>query len=211
MKQVGVGDQHKRDFSFYADNSITSGSLPQLVLPENSSRSSLFFQNTSTAIMWYGFGSARAHATLTSGVVSSVTVDNQGFGFTRAPLVQFLGGGILPQQGLIPANSSYVGSGGPGFPSPSHVAKGRAVLTAGKVTSVIVDDAGSGYIVAPYVFIYNDPLDPIGCFDPSANSGAGFQLYPGQSLYEAHSVMTTDPLAVFCATSTSTFACRWTT
>lgn len=210
MKLLNVREQHYRDFSFYADGSIASASKGQLVLPENTSRSSLFFQNTSTAIMWYGFGSARATCTISGGAVNTVTVTNAGFGFTRAPIVVFYGGGILPQQGNIPANSSYVGAAGYGFPSPQNPAQAHAVLTTGVVSSIVIDNGGSGYISTPQVMLFDDVLDPNGCFDPSVSSGSGFQLYPGQSIYEAHSVMTTDPLGVFCATTTSTFACRWT-
>lgn len=211
MKLVGSAEQHVRHSTFQADGSIASATLPQLVLPENTSRSSLFFQNTSTATIWYGFGSARATCTISGGVVNAVTVTNGGFNFTRAPVVQFLGGGILSQQGIIPANSSYVGAGGPGFPSPSNPATGHAVLTGTAVTSIVIDNPGSGYVTAPYVFLYNSVLDPNGCFDPSRSSGSGFQLFPGQSIYESHTAVTTDPLAVFCATLTSTFACRWMT
>lgn len=215
MKLTNAGEQHVRHFSYYADGLIASATLPQLVLPENSARSSLFFMNTSSAIMWYGFGSARATCTLTNGAVTSVTVTNAGFNFTRAPKVQFLGGGTLNQQGIIPANTSYVGAAGPGFPLPSGRATGRAVLTGSKVTSIAIDNAGSGYVVPPMVFIYNDVLDPNGCFDPSAlqnaAAGSGFQLYPGQSIYESHTAVTTDPLAVFCATLNSTFALRYMT
>ena len=215
MKLTNAGDQHVRHFTYYADGQIASATLPQLVLPENTSRSSVFFMNTSSAIMWYGFGSARATCTISGGAVATVTITNAGFGFTRAPLVQFLGGGTLNQQGIIPANSSYVGAGGPGFPSPSNVATGHAVLTGSTVSSIVIDNPGSGYVTAPYVFVYNSVLDPNGCFDPSAlqnaAAGSGFQLYPGQSVYESHTAVTTDPLAVFCATLTSTFACRWMT
>lgn len=215
MKLVGANEQHVRHPTFWADGVIASATLPQLVLPESSARSSLFFMNTSGAIMWYGFGSARATCTISAGKVATVTVTNAGFGFTRAPKVQFLGGGILPQAGVIPANSSYVGGAGPGFPSPSDRASGRAVLTGSAVSSIVVDNAGSGYVTAPMVFISNDILDPNGAFDPSAlqnaAAGSGFQLYPGQSIYESHTSVTTDPLAVFCATLNSTFACRYMT
>lgn len=212
MKQVGTGDQHLRHFTFSADSTTASGSDPQLVIPEHTSRSSLFFQNTSDAIMWCGFGSARATCTIASGGVNAVTVTNGGFNFTRAPLVQFLGGGILPGAGAqIPANTSYVGAGGPGYPSPSRPAIAHAVLTGDNVTSIVIDDAGAGYITPPMVFLSNDPLDPNGCFDPSVGGGAGFQLYPSLSITLNGTVATTDPLAVFCASSSKSFSCWWTT
>ncbi|HEY4355961.1 MAG TPA: hypothetical protein VGN16_09455 [Acidobacteriaceae bacterium] len=215
MKLVGAGDQHKRDFTYWADGSIASITLPQLVLPEHTSRSSLFFQNTSSAIMWIGMGSARATCSLTSGVVTSVTITNGGFNFTKPPIVHFLGGAVAPAFGQHPANTSYVGAAGPGFPSPQSPARGRAVLTGSAVTSVAIDNGGSSYVATPYVFMQNSDLDPNGCFDPSATqsgvAGSGFQLYPGQSMTWNGTVMTTDALAVFCATLNSTFSCGWTT
>src|SRR5215472_8286669 len=120
MKLVGVGDQHKRDFSFFADGVILSTSAPQLILPEHTSRSALWLQNSSSATMWFGIGSARATCTIAGGAINAVTVVNGGFGFTRPPIVQFLGGGITPGGGNFTPNTSYVGAGGPGFPSPQH-------------------------------------------------------------------------------------------
>lgn len=215
MKITNTGDQHVRHQTFHADGLIASATLPQLVLPEHSSRSLFFFQNTSSAIMWIGIGSARATCTISNGVVNAVTVTNAGFGFTRVPSVRFLGGGTLVQEGVIPANSSYVGAGGPGFPSPNTRATGQAVLTGGAVSSVSINNPGSGYVKPPYVWIFNEGLDPNGCFDPSvaqnAVAGSGFQLYPGQSIYESHTAVTTDSISVFCATINSTFSCRWMT
>lgn len=215
MKLVGSAEQHNRAFTYWADGIIASTTVPQLVVPEHSSRSSMFFQNTSSAIMWIGMGSARATCTIASGAVNAVSITNGGFGFTRPPIVRFYGGSIAPAFGQHPANTSYVGAAGPGFPSPQSPAHGRAVLTAGVVTSVTIDSGGSNYIVAPYVFMQNSDLDPNGCFDPSVvqagAAGSGFQLYPGQSLTWNGTVMTTDALAVFCATLNSTYSCGWTT
>lgn len=210
MRLPNVGDQFTRTPGYRADGSIASASLPQLILPSSLSRSSLLLQNTSSAIMWVEMGSARAHATITGGVVTSITIDNAGFNFTKPPVIELLGGGNA-------GNSTYLGLGQPGAPSPNsqltpgRPAKAHAVLSGGVVNSIVVDDGGAGYAIAPYVFIINSDLDPYGCADPSANSGSGFQLYPGQSLYEAHSVVVTDPIALFCATISSSYFCRYTT
>lgn len=217
MKLVGAGYQGKRDFSFRADGIIGSTSAPQLVLPEQPSRSFLLFVNNSAAAMWLEFGSARAHCALSSGTVSSVTVDNAGFNFTRAPTVQFLGGGILPQQGQYPPNSSYVGAPGPSFPAPSHPAQAHCVMTGSPgaltVSSIVVDDPGEGYVIAPYVFISNDVLDPNGCADPSAGSGSGIKLAAagtvGNGLYLSDTAVPTDAIAVFCSSLSSLFFCEW--
>lgn len=214
MRLPNVGDQFDRTPGYRADGALASGSAPQLILPASLSRSSFLIQNTSSAIMWIEMGSARAHATLTNGVVTGVTIDNAGFNFTNPPVVRFEGGGNA-------GNSSYLGIGQPGAPSPNsslnagRPATGHAVMTGSagnlSVASITIDDGGAGYVCPPYVFIFNSDLDPNGCADPSAGSGSGFQLYPGQSLYEAHSVVATDQIAVFCATISSTYFCRYTT
>lgn len=212
MKLVGSGEQHLRHFTYDASGTIASGSAPQLVLPEHSTRSSLFFQNLSaSANMYIAFGSARATATLTSGVVTSCSITNAGFGFTRAPMVAFYGGGIAPGQGSFQPNTSYVGGFGPTFPPPQNVAVGTAVLTGSTVGSIAISNGGSGYVKTPQVFLYNDQLDPNGCVDPSASSGTGILLFPGQSYSMENTVTTTDPLAVFCATISAPFTCWYTT
>jgi hypothetical protein len=214
MKLINAGGQFRRDFTYPADGTIASASLPQLVLPEHPCRSSVFLQNTSSAVMWWRFGGALATCTITNGVVQAPSIVNAGFNYTRRPKVHFYGGGIVPQSGTIPANSSYVGGAGPDFPAPIAPAKGIAVMTGSpgnlSVASISLQTGGAGYVTPPMVFIENDVLDPRGAFDPSAGGGAGFQLYPGQSIYLAHSAVPTDALAVFCATATAPFACYWT-
>ena len=214
MKLINAGGQFRRDFTYPADGTIASGSAPQLVLPEHPSRSSLFFMNTSTATFYYRFGGAQATCTISSGVVQAPSITNAGFNYSRTPKVHFYGGGTIPQSGTIPANSSYIGAGGPNFPAPVNPAKGHAVMTGSapnmSVASITLETGGSGYAIAPMVFIENDVLDPNGAFDPSAGGGAGFILYPGQSVYLAHSAVTTDALAIFCGTESAAFACFWT-
>ena len=39
------------------------------------------------------------------------------------------------------------------------------------MTSVTITDGGAGYVTAPYVYMTNDPRDPIGSAKPSATSG----------------------------------------
>ena len=78
------------------------------------------------------------------------------------------------------------------------------------IASIVVDNGGAGYSndsrAAPYVQLINDPNDTFGCAAPSAN--VGYELAPGAVFYESYSVVPTDQVAVFCATSTSTFVCR---
>jgi hypothetical protein len=166
--------------------------------------------------MYVEFGSARATATLTAGVVTSCSVTNAGFGFTLAPDIEFFGGGAG-------GNSTFVGVGLFGFPSPGsrtvgptailnqyRPAKAHCVLTAGIVSSIVVDDGGNGYITAPYVAIRNRELDPKGCADPSVSSGTGIFLGSSQSLTMNGTFCATDSIAIFgSGTGSQAFTCRW--
>lgn len=202
MRLPGVkGQIGTRDLTFRADSTIASGSAPQLVLPESWQRSFFQFQNLhATAVMYLEFGSARAHATLTSGVVTSITVDNGGFGFTVPPTVTFLGGGNG-------GNTAVIGTGDPFGPAPNSPAKAHAVLTAGVVTSIVIDDGGSNYKAAPYVRLVNSNLDFIGCAAPAA--GVGMAVAAGVLITDKDLTVPTDQVAVFCATSTAPFFCRY--
>lgn len=208
MQLLNSGQQRRHDYGYRADGLTLSGSLPQLVLAESLSRSTFFFQNLSDTDMYLEFGSARAHAVLTAGVVTSVVVDNQGFNFSLTPVIECMGGG-----GQVPA----VGVAQPGYPSPqaAYTAAGRpaslrANLVGGKVTSISIDDPGSGYLAAPFVFIRNQMNDPAGCADPSVNSGSGILLHPSASYSESPTICTTDSVAVFCSAPNKAFTCRWT-
>ena len=208
MRMPGTrGQLGTRDLSYRADGTVLSATLPQLILPEQWQRAHLKFQNTSTATMYLEFGSARAHCALTNGQVSSITIDNGGFGFTIPPLVEFLGGGG-------DSNSTRIGTIDPYGPSPNigprnRPSQGHAVLTGGAVSSIEIDDPGNGYLVAPYVRIINNPLDFIGCADPSAGSGSGCILYPSQWFTDEQLTVPTEQIAVFCATLSAPFFCRY--
>lgn len=170
MKLPNSEGQFRRAPLYRADVTLTGSA--QLVLAESASRSSLILQNRSaTNLMYIEFGSARAVATVTNGVVASVAVTNGGFGFSLPPVIEFLGGG---QNG----NSVYKGLGQPGGPSPNSMngfvgrpARAHCVLSGGAVNSIVVDDGGIGYVCVPYCFIYNSSLDPNGCATPSSSSG----------------------------------------
>lgn len=204
MRLPGVrGQIGTRDLTFRADGKIVSGSAPQLILPESWQRSYFLLQNTSTtATMWLEFGSARAHATLTSGVVTSVTVDNGGFGFTVPPTVEFLGGGNG-------GNTAVIGTGDPFGPAPNKPAKATAVLAGGVVTSITINDGGSGYQAAPYVRLINSNLDFIGCADPSIGGGSGMSLIPQASITDEDVSVPTEQVSVFCTTANAPYFCRY--
>lgn len=203
MRLPGVrGQIGTRDLSFRADGTIASATLPQLVLPEAWQRSFFQFQNLSTHTMFLEFGSARAHCALTSGAVTSITVDNGGFGFTIPPTVQFLGGGNG-------GNTAVIGTGDPFGPAPNHPAQAHAVLTAGAVSSIVIDDPGIGYQAVPYVRLVNSNLDFIGCADPSIGGGSGMSVAAGVLITDKDLTVPTDQVAVFCGTISSAFFCRY--
>ena len=191
-----------------ASGTIASATAPQLILPKAVTRSSVIIQNISSASMYVEVGAARASATLTSGAVSSVSITNGGFGYTKPPKVVFLGGGNNSNN---QNNPSFLSAGQPDYPSPLNAATGHAVLTSGVVTSIVIDNPGSGYINAPYVQLVNDPLDPFGCASPYYNSTpSGLLLVsPGGSYVSNGSVCVTDPIAIFCATLGSAFTCKY--
>lgn len=210
MRLVGSkGQLGTRDLTFRADGTTSSDvAKPKLIVPEQAGRAFMLFQNISVQPMYVEFGSARATATLSGTGIASCTVANGGFGFTRPPLIEFLGGGYAQGMASGP-NTAFVPYGDPFFPSPDLPARARCVLTAGVVTSIVVDDPGTGYIAAPYVRITNDPLDLVGCADPSLNSGTGLLLYPGQNTYDAHVSVPTEQMAVFCATASQAYFCKY--
>jgi hypothetical protein len=128
-------------------------------------------------------------AVLTGGVVTSFTIQNAGFGYTRPPRFEAFGGGN--------GNSSFLGVGQVGYPSPNVPVKARCVLTAGALTSLVIDNPGSGYVTPPYIALRNDPLDLMGCADPSIGGGSGIFLGATQSYYVNGTACTTDQVAVY--------------
>lgn len=198
----GTRGQEFRDFVFDASGTIGTGGTPQVILPERRSTTMLLIENTSSENLRFEFGSARATATITNGAVTSVTITNAGFNFTRLPVVQFLGGGDA-------TNGAYLGATPPlpFGPSPSHPATGTAVLSSGAVASIAITDPGSGYVAAPFIFITNDLMDPNGCAVPSATSGV--LLVPNGSLSINDTACPTDPIAVYGATTGSAYVVKW--
>jgi len=215
MKLVGSGLQNAPHYFYRADGSIATGGTAQLVLSKAFSRSSFFFQNTSAGVLMVEIGVGAATAVLTSGVVTSVTVTNTGFNFTKPPLVRFLGGGQPKTDSVAPwsqnvINPSYVGLSQPNGPSPTAVPTALAVLSGGfpaTISSITVTYGGSGFVLPPYVQILNSDLDPNGAALPSAT--VGIQLQPGGSINYNGTTCPTEPIAVWGATLGQTYVCRW--
>jgi hypothetical protein len=209
MKLMNAAGQNRHDTLYIADATIVTGGTAQLVLGRSQSRSFLKLQNLSAGPLFFEFGSARATAAVSGGVVTGCTVTNAGRGFTYAPVIEFLGGG---GNDFPNPNPSYVGLGQDGAPSPSHFARAHCVMTGTApnltVASIVIDDPGANYLCPPYVFIRNSDLDPNGSALPSATSG---MLLSGQSppYILNGTACNTDPIAVLGASTGQAFLARW--
>ena len=192
--------QQQRDRYYDASGTIASGGTAQLLLPQSKSRSHLFIVNNSTGVLNIQFGVLPGKATLTNGVVSSVSVPDAGFGFLVAPTVRFLGGGNAND----PATK---GATMPDWPSPFTPACGRAILSGGAIASIAVDNGGSGYLVPPYVDIQADRTDPTGVglastttFPVQANGGSAFWNGTACSC---------EAISIWGATTGQAFTAKW--
>lgn len=195
--------------NLYRADVTLGGSTAQLVLGRSMSRSCLILQNLGTHAMNIEIGFGAATATLSGTTVASIAVTNAGFNYTKPPLVRILGGG--PPGGApggLGYNSSYVGLAQPNGYSPSHPAIAHAVLVAGAISSIVVDDPGTGYLIAPYVQILGSDLDPNGAALPSSTSGISLPLSQAVPIAFNGTLCPTDPVSVI-GTSGDTLLCRW--
>jgi len=200
---VGFTEQQNLTPVYRADGTVAAGGTAQLILPRAAPRSSIIIQNTSTSdTITLEFGCARATATVTNGKVTAITVTNAGFGFTYAPSVHFLGGGNM-------SNGRDLGVGYPNQLAPSNYASAHCVMSGGSISSIVIDNPGSGYDCAPYVQLLNDPNDNYGAAAPSATSG--YKLAPNAVFRESYNVVTTDAIAVYGATTGDSWFCQYTT
>lgn len=210
MQLVGSAGQRVHTPFFDASGTITTGGTAQLIVARAFQRSSFIFENISDTDMYLEFGSARAAATLTSGSVSSVAVTNAGFGFSKPPRITFMGGG---NTGNNQNNPTFLSATLPDFASPSSPAKAHCLMAGSApnqtLSSVVIDNPGSGYAIAPYVFIHNDNNDPQGCAIPSATSGLLIKANGG-SYSNNGLVCTTDAIAVYCVTTGKAFTFKYT-
>ncbi len=157
--------------------------------------------------MYLGIGGALATASLTNGVVSSISVTNAGFGYTRVPSVHFLGGG---NDAWDMVNPSLLSPGQPTWPAPAHPASAHAVLSGNTVGSIVIDDGGVNYKNAPFVFLQNSIYDPFGCFTPGATTAGSILIKAGGGSYTNNGLAcTTDAISVFCASSSKAYTFKF--
>lgn len=208
MQLVGAAGQRVATRFFDASGSIVTGGTAQLLIPQAAQRSSFLFVNTSDTDMILEFGSGRATATLSSGTVASAAVTNAGFGFSKPPIVTFLGGGYS-QNATSPTSTIQ---GCPCWPAPAKPATAHCVMSGSApnqtIGSIVIDDPGAGYAYPPYVLLTNDPFDPYGCAVPSAT--VGIKVTASGSYSVNGLTCTTDQISVFCATISKTFSFKYT-
>lgn len=204
--------------SYRADGTIATGGTAQLVLPVAPFRAMLMVQNISSSTMFLEHGPSRFTATISGGIVTAVNIINAGFGYTIAPSIQFDGGftpfvasavwdgrGIhdanvptgLATQGRVTGNVTY-----------NRPARAHCVLTAGAVSSVVIDDGGFGYINPPEVIAKNNVRDPFGCAVPSATSGIILNNNGG-AYYINGSSCHTEAIAIFCSTGSAAYTVEY--
>ncbi|HZL65511.1 MAG TPA: hypothetical protein VFD50_11290 [Thermoleophilia bacterium] len=121
----------------------------------------------SVAITGGGGTGGTAVATVTGGVVSSITITNPGIGYTTAPTITISGGGATTDATATATvvgneiNAIAVTTGGAGYTSPTVAftggtgsgAVGTVSVTAGAVSAVTITNPGSGYTTLPAVTI----------------------------------------------------------
>lgn len=209
MKLNGAQGQVGPHFYYDASGAVISSTVPQLILPRPHSRSMFIVANLSpTFPMYLEFGSARAVATISGGVVTAITLTNPGFGFSLPPVVQLRGGKTT-------AAPSSVVSADPNSGAPPHTATAHCVMSGSVpnqvVASIVVDYGGSGYVTPPYVLIMNPQDDPYGCADPSYGGFSGVPLAPnGGNYYVNGTSCSTDQMALYCpGGAAAKFTCKW--
>lgn len=216
---VGIRGQTQRDVVYASTVTVGSGGGHYLVWPEHRMRSFLEISTTSASGVGYiSIGAGEATATISGGVVTSVTVVDGGFNYTIVPTVAFLGGG---NEG----NTTFLGCGAPGYEAPGSnagyqpaanpgpygtQAYGHAVISGGVITSIVVDWGGAGYACAPFVQILNNTNDPNGVADPFRGSVAtGRVVTSGNPLIYNMGSVPTSPVALYCATSGAVFLAKY--
>lgn len=211
MYLMNSGNQFGQTPAYRVDGSLST-TAPKLILPRALSRSFLMIQNTGAATLRIEHGCARATVSLSSGALNTFTILNGGFGFTKPPIVQLKGGG--GQYVTAATGAAWDGRGQVDqWPTPDgsnllvtpptqfRIGKAHAVLTAGVVTSIVVDDPGAGYVNLPDVELFNDPIDPFGCADPTA-SGLSLATATAPLILNG-TFCPTDAIAVQAASATS--------
>lgn len=202
----GARGQQQIDDLYDASGTITTGGTAQLVLPQRKSCSLLLVENISDTDMYFQIGVQPAVATLTNGVVTSVTVNDVGFGFVYPPEIVVSGGGNA-------GDPSSKGGTLPNWPSPNSPAILQAVMATStlggqQISSITILNGGSGYLAPPFVYVRPDRRDPTGVGLPSATAGVLLKSGGGQMSFDATMCPTT-AISVFCSATGKAYTCKW--
>lgn len=159
MQPSGTRNQQNND-ELLDFSAAIAGAPAQILLPQHLTRSYVFIHNPGANPMTLDFGAATATAALTGSTIASVTGVNNGIGYLIVPQVTLLGG---LRVGDLVNNPGTVGG---------RIATVTAVIGSGAITSYVVNDPGTGYIVAPTVMLTNSaPNLGGGCRVPTALNG----------------------------------------
>lgn len=206
MQLIGSRGQQQIDELYDASGTITAGGTPQLVLPQSKTRSLLVLENLSAENLIFQIGVRPATAVLTNGVVTSVTVNDAGFGFQLPADVLFLGGGNA-------GNAFSDGGTMPDWPAPNRPATGHAIMGSSaisglQINSIGIYDGGAGYLAPPFVHIRANQNDPTGVGIPSASTGILLVPAGGSASFDA-TMCPTSAVSVFGSVTGQAFTCKW--
>lgn len=205
---IGYSGQYVTTHLFDVSGTISSGGTAQLLLPVSLCRASFIVQNISDTAMYLAIGAPPATASLSGGTVSSISLGNAGFGYSRPPQVLFLGGANSNRN----SQPTFSLAGLPDYPAPANPAQAHCVMSGAvgsqTISSIAVDNPGSGYAYPPFVLLVNDPLDPWGCSVPSATNGI-LLAASGGSYTSNGSVCVTDQMGLYCATTSKAYTVKF--
>ncbi len=192
----GIRGQTHLDDLLDFSGAVASGGTPQILCPQQPRRLSIFIGNLAASnTITIGIGPPKCTATLTGNTVTSIAASNAGLGYSIRPNVRILGGLIDGDYQLGPARSAVA----------------HAVMTGSApnqtISSIVIDDPGSGYLVAPLIYLEN-PLPTLGGGATIPSATAGIPLLSGQSLTFSGSILVpTSAIAIFSA-GTDAFVCK---
>ena len=189
------------------DGTITTGGTAQTLIPQQLGRTAFYFENTSSANLTVYVGPPAVSVTLTSGVITSFTVADNGLGWLFPPVVTLLGG-VFTGNTLVQPGGMYTG------PQSQMVKAGGspAIITAnalsgGALNGFTIVSGGSGYIVKPDVKLINPwPQGGGGAGTPTAT--VGFLVVANGSLSFEHTFCPTSAMNIFGATTGQTYTCK---
>jgi hypothetical protein len=185
-----------RDYS----GSITAGGTAQNILQSQKSRCYMLIENISAGNLFVELGGARAKATLTNGVITGYSITNAGFNYAYPPMVTFLGG-VGGDIGYPTPGTNQNGTYSSGRPAVA-----TATISGGALSTIVINDGGTGFTYPPFIDIVRDARDFAGGAVPSGTSG--IELLPGGSFVMENVACDTGPVSIWGATTGQLFTCK---